>query len=60
MSSTGLRKLPQISDFPPEEVTPAVLMLLEICHYQQEQLQELRDEIARLKGQMPKPKIQTS
>lgn len=60
MSSTGLRKLPQISDFPPEEVTPAVLMLLEICHYQQEQLQELRDEIARLKGQMPKPKIRPS
>jgi hypothetical protein len=60
MSSTSLRKLPQISDFPPEEVTPAVLMLLEICHYQQEQIQELRDEIARLKDQKPKPKIKPS
>jgi hypothetical protein len=60
MSSTGPRKLPQISDFPPEQVTPAVLMLLEICHYQQEQIQELRDEIARLKGQKPKPKIRPS
>ena len=60
MSSTGPRKLPQISDFLPEEVTPAVLMLLEICHYQQEQIQGLRDEIARLKGQKPKLKIRPS
>jgi hypothetical protein len=60
MSSIGPRKLPQISDFPPDQVTPAVVMLLEICHYQQEQIQELRDEIARLKGQKPKPKIEPS
>ncbi len=60
MSSTGPRKLPQISDFPPDQVTPAVLTLLEICHYQQEQIQELRDEIARLKGHKPKPKIKPS
>lgn len=60
MSSTGHRKLPQISDFPPDQVTPAVLTLLEICHYQQEQIQELRDEISRLKGQKPKPKIKPS
>jgi hypothetical protein len=60
MRSTGPRKLPQVFDFPPDQVTPAVLMLLEICHYQQEQIQELRDEIARLKGQKPKPKIKPS
>jgi len=60
MNWAGTRKLPQISDFSPEEVTPAVLMLLELCHYQQEQLQALRDEIARLKGQKPKPKIKPS
>ena len=60
MSSTGPRKLPQISDFPPDQVNAAVLMLLEICHYQQEQIQELRDEIARLKGHKPKPKIKPS
>lgn len=60
MSSAGPRKLPQIWDFPPEQVTPAVLTLLEIVHHQQEQLQLLRDEIARLKGQKPKPKIKPS
>ena len=60
MNWAGTRKLPQISDFPPDEVTPAVLMLLELCHYQQEQIQALRDEIARLKGQKPKPKIKPS
>lgn len=60
MSSTGRRKLPQISDFPSDQVNPAVLALLEICHQQQEQIQELRDEIARLKGQKPRPKIKPS
>ncbi len=35
-------------------------MLLEIIRIQQEQIQELRDEIARLKGQKPKPQIKPS
>ena len=34
--------------------------LVEIIRIQQEQIQELRDEIARLKGQKPKPKIKPS
>ncbi|MCI0667147.1 MAG: hypothetical protein L0Y43_03735, partial [Methylococcaceae bacterium] len=38
-------------------MTPAVLMLLEICHRQHEEIQVLRDEIARLKGRKPKPSI---
>ena len=60
MSSTVIRKLPQIWDFPPDQVTPAVLTMLEIVHHQHEQIQLLRDEIARLKGQKPKPKIKPS
>jgi hypothetical protein len=50
-------KIPKI---PEEELTPLVVALLEIIGFQQEQIQELRDEIARLKGQKPKPKIKPS
>lgn len=60
MSSDGLPKLPKIpnvSDIPADQVTPLVLFLLEIIHLQQEQIQQLRDEVARLKGEKPKPKI---
>ena len=60
MDSVDTRKLPQISDFTADQVTPTVLMLLEFCHVQQEQIQALRDEIARLKGQKPKPNIKPS
>ena len=48
MSSKNGRKLPLLSDFPVKQVTPAVLILLEICHKQAEKIQALRDEIARL------------
>lgn len=60
MGSISARKVPRISDFPADQVTPAVLMLLELCHNQHEQIQELRDEIARLKNLKPKPKIRPS
>jgi len=50
-------KIPEISD---EERTPLVAALLEIVQVQQELIQELRDEIARLKGQKPKPRIKPS
>ncbi len=50
-------KIPKI---PEQERTPLVCALLEIIQFQQEQIQELRDEIARLKGQKPKPKIRPS
>ena len=60
MNTSGARKLPKSTDFPAEQVNPAVLLLLEICHHQQEQIQELRDEIARLKGHNPRPTIKPS
>ena len=63
MSSDGLPqlpKIPQLCELPAEQVTPLVLTLLEICHHQREQIQQLRDEIARLKGEKPKPKITAS
>ena len=58
--STPSLKIPRIPDIPEEERTPLVVALLEVIHLQQEQIQELRDEIARLKGQKPKPKIKPS
>jgi len=53
-------KLSIPSDIPPEEPPPLVDMLLEVIHGQQEQIQQLKDEIARLKGQTPKPTIKPS
>ena len=50
-------KIPHI---PEEERTPLVTALLEIVRIQQELIQELRDEIARLKGDKPRPKIKPS
>jgi len=63
MSSDGLPqlpKIPQLCELPADQVTPLVLTLLEICHHQREQIQQLRDEIARLKGEKPRPKIKPS
>lgn len=51
---------PKIPEIPEDERTPLVVALLEIIRIQQEQIQELRDEIARMKGQKPKPKIKPS
>jgi hypothetical protein len=50
-------KIPEISD---GERTPLVAALLEIVQVQQDLIQELRDEIARLKGQKPRPGIKPS
>ena len=43
-----------------EEKTPLVTQLLHTIQTQQELIQRLRDEVARLKGQKGKPKIPPS
>ena len=53
----SIPKIPCISE---EERTPVVVVLLEIIALLKEQLQALKDEIARLKGHKPKPNIQPS
>lgn len=45
MNTNARHKLPQITDFPPEEVTSAVL-LLQICHQQHEETLALRHGMA--------------
>jgi len=41
----------QIKNIPESEKTPRVITLLEIIQQQAEEIQHLKDEIARLKGQ---------
>ena len=55
MNISGLIK--NISE---SDKTPVVIALLEIIQQQAEEIQHLKDEIARLKGQKPKPKIKPS
>ena len=50
-------KIPQIPDIPEGECMLFVAQLLEVNRYQVEIIQGLRDEIAVLKGNKPKPKI---
>jgi hypothetical protein len=49
--------LPEIA---PEECTPLVQRLLEVIRHQQQLLQQLRDEVARLKGLSPRPPLAPS
>lgn len=50
----------RIPKIPEEQITPLVADLLAILQLQAEEIQLLKDEIARLKGQKPKPKIKPS
>ena len=45
---------------PEEQITPLVAELLELIRLQMDEIQFLKDEIARLKGQKPKPSIKPS
>jgi Transposase IS66 family len=49
-----------IPKIPEEEKSELVVLLLEVIRQQAEIIQELRDEIARLKGHNPRPKIEPS
>jgi hypothetical protein len=49
-----------LPDVPDAECTPLVRQLLEIIHLQQERIQQLEDEIARLKGLKTRPRIAPS
>lgn len=58
--SASPKRIPPISDIPEGERTPLVVALLEIVHLQQERIQALEDEIAKLKGHKPRPTIKPS
>ena len=49
-----------IPKIPEEQKSELVALLLEVIRQQGEIIQELKDEIARLKGHNPKPKITPS
>ncbi len=52
--------LPNIIDIPKVERMPLVTGLLELLHQQSELTGQLKDEIAKLKGNPPRPKIKPS
>ncbi len=55
-----MTKIFKTTDINETEKTPLVVEMLEIIQHQQETIDLLKDEIARLKGQKPKPKIKPS
>lgn len=74
MSRSTHVSIPQLSDFSEEERSPALKLLLGICHsqhelivslenkleVQSEQIQLLKDEISVLKGEKGRPAIKPS
>jgi hypothetical protein len=55
-----MSKAPKMPNIPEKERTALVVQLLEVIQYQTELIQHLKDEIAILKGDKPKPKIKPS
>ncbi|MBA3011809.1 MAG: transposase [Desulfobacula sp.] len=49
-----------ISEIPEDEISPTVSKLIDFIQQQAEELQALKDEISRLKGQKTRPKIKPS
>ena len=45
MADELIERLPELEDFSPEERTSAVKLLLGICHRQQREIIELREEV---------------
>ena len=50
----------RLPNIPEEQITPEIAQLLSIIELQIKEIQFLKDEIARLKGQKPKPNIKPS
>lgn len=50
----------RMPNIPEEQITPEIAQLLSIIELQIKEIQFLKDEIARLKGQKPKPNIKPS
>ena len=55
-----MRPINRIPKIPEDEISPLVAQLLEVINLQMEEIQLLRDEIARLKNQKPRPTIKPS
>lgn len=55
-----MKPLTRIPKIPEEKITPLVAELLESIKLQAETIQLLKDEIAKLKGEKPKPNIKPS
>ncbi|VEN73228.1 conserved hypothetical protein [Candidatus Desulfarcum epimagneticum] len=53
----NIKRIPKI---PEDQITPLAAELLELIQLQMEEIRLLRDEIARLKNQKPRPKIKPS
>ena len=55
-----MKSTTRFTKIPDDQITPLVAELLELIQLQIEEIQLLRDEIARLKNQKPRPKIKPS